>query len=88
MRVAIWDGLSSKFILQNPVELRNVSTEIFAIISKTADTGKYIGHKMSHFSLQLSFKTFFSSDKFISAEDVRRNANTHVNMRDANAPKT
>jgi len=76
------------FILQNPVQLSNVSNEIFAFISKTADTGKYIGHKMSHFSLQLPFKTFVSSDKFILAEDVRRNADTHGNRRDANAPKT
>jgi hypothetical protein len=42
---------------------------------------------MSHFSPQLSFKTFFSSDKFILAEDVRRNASTHFNRRDANAPR-
>ena len=76
------------FILQNPVELRNVSTQILAFVSKTADTGKYIGHKMSRFSLQLSFITFFNSDKFILAEDVRRSANTHGNRRDANAPKT
>lgn len=76
------------FILQNPVKLSNVSNEIFGFISKTADTGKYIGHKMSHFSLQLSFKTSVSSDKFILAEVVRRNADTHGNRRDANAPKT
>jgi hypothetical protein len=75
------------FILQNPVELRNVSTKIFAIISETADTGKYIGHEMFNFSLQLSFKPFFSSDKFILPEDVRRKANTHGNRQDANAPK-
>jgi len=76
------------FILQKPVELRNVSNEIFALISKTADTGKYIRHKMSHFSLQLSFKAFVNSDKLILAEDVRRNADTRGKRRDANAPKT
>jgi hypothetical protein len=48
-------------------------------IPKTADTVKYIGQKLPHFSQQLPLKTFISSNKFVSSEDVRR---------DANAPKT
>jgi hypothetical protein len=68
----------SLFILQHPVKLRNASTEIIAFISKTAYTGKYIGHKISHFSLQLSFKTFFSSEKFILADFMWAEMQTHT----------
>jgi len=44
------------FILQKPVELRNVSNEISALISKTADTGKYIRHKSPIFLYSFHLK--------------------------------